>query len=108
MANTPWVKDGDLASRFRMEGNTLVKETVKPNRASIMEQNKRDANNVTQGKRPKDLSFGRFLGSVPMIDIIDWQKKHPDLFSPDPEIARKALIKFWNSTEGAPYRVQKA
>ena len=108
MANSPWVKDGDLAARFRMEGNTLVKETVQPNRTLILEQNKRDANQITQGNRPRDLSFGRFLGSVPQIDIIHWQKKHPDLFSPDPEIARKALIKFWNSSEGAPYRVQKA
>jgi hypothetical protein len=108
MSNTPWLQNGDLAARWRVEGEKLVRETVQPNRDRIMEQNKQDAVEVAQGNRPKDLSFGRYLGSVPFQDMLMWQKKHPDLFSPDVEVARKALIKFWNSTEGRPYRVQKA
>lgn len=108
MSNTPWIKEGPLAVRFRDEQGHLVKETVDTGREFILEENKRLANEVTQGNKPRSLSFGRYLGSVPMLDIIKWQKEHPDLFSPDREVARKALVKFWNSSEGRPYRVQKA
>lgn len=108
MSNTPWIKEGPLAARFRTEGDLLIKETEDMGEQFILEENKRLANEVTQGNKPRDLSFGRYLGSVPMLTLLKWQKTHPDLFSPDAETARKALIKFWNSTEGRPYRVQKA
>ena len=108
MADSPWIEQDGFAVRYTEEQGQLVKKSRQINREAILEQNKRDANNVTQGIRPRDLSFGRYLGSVPMQDILRWQKSHPELFSPDQEIARKALIKFWNSSEGRPYRVQRA
>ena len=111
---TPWVDSGSgLRARFAVDPTgskrttTLVKETNQPDRNIIMrhvaeKRKEADAGGV------KDMSFGRYVGEIPLIDFLRIQKTHPDLFSPDVEIARKATIKFFNSTEGAPYRVKKA
>jgi hypothetical protein len=99
-----WVNEGALRKRFRMQGGDLVSELHQPGEDRILELNKQRRN----GDKPKDLSFGRYLGEVPERTILEWQTKHPDLFSPDAEIQRKATIKFWNSTEAAPFRVQRA
>lgn len=117
MGWSDWVPagTGDLRVRYRVQptGNKnetqLVKEVNQHSRDAIMADTAklRDDAESHQGK-PRDMSFGRFVGRIPMVDFLRLQKSHPDLFSPDAEIARKATIKFMNSAEGRQYRVQKA
>ena len=114
MGKTPWIVEGDLRVRYwdqptgSKHTTQLVKETNQPDRNIIMRNTRTMRDAASLGEKPKDLSFGRFVGRIPIVDFLRIQKSHPDLFSPDVEIARKATIKFFNSTEGAPYRVQRA
>ena len=111
---TPFTSnDGELHTRFNVAPTgskrvtRLERQIVQPGRDAIMEQIKTERAAADDGDL-KDMSFGRYVGSIPMLDMLTIQKNHPDLFSPDVEIARKATIKFFNSTEGAPYRVKRA
>ena len=106
---TPWINDGPLRVRYwdQPTGSKLttqlVKQTDQPDRDIIM------ANTAEMRKEaPGNMSFGRLVGRLPIIDFIKLQKSHPDLFSPDIQIAKAATVKFFNSTEGAPFRVQRA
>jgi hypothetical protein len=101
-------REGQLLADWVTHGDTVTRVISQPGRNEILAQNAELATGIAQGDKIKDLSFGRYLGSVPMVDILNWQVNHPDLFSDDAQIARKALIKFWNSSEGRPYRVQRA
>ncbi len=111
---TPWLNEGPIRVRWwdQPTGSKLytelVKETNQPDRNIIMADTAQKRKDASLGDKPRDLSFGRFVGRLPIVDFLRIQKSHPDLFSPDADIARKATIKFFNSTEGAPYRVQRA
>ena len=106
---TPWLNEGPLRTRFwdqstGSKGSTqLVKEVQQPDRDIIM------ANTAELAKDGSpDLGFGRLVGRIPIVDFIRLQETHPDLFNPDADIARPAVVKFFNSTEGKQYRVNKA
>jgi hypothetical protein len=111
MGATDWITEGALRTRFHQQPTgskrsvELVRELNQPDRDLICSTNVEKAK---ADKKPRDLSFGRFLGSIPLVDYYRLQKTHPEIFASDPEIARPALIKFWNSSEAAPFKVQKA
>lgn len=111
MSASDWITEGPLRQRYHLQPTgskrsvQLVRELNQPDRNLICATNQELAKADT---KPRSLSFGRFLGSIPMVDYYLLQKSHPDIFSPDPEIARPALVKFWNSTEAQPFRVQRA
>ena len=102
-----------LMARFRMQPTgskreaQIVREIIQPDRNIVMSQIREEEKAAHSGQI-KDLSFGRYVGSIPMVDILKLQKSHPDVFSPDSDTARKATIKFMNSSEGRQYRVQRA
>jgi len=104
-----WIKplhEGSLSRRVRIQDEHLaLVDTVQPDRDQICERNQQRAR---QDRKPRKLGFGRYLGEIPLLDVIKLQTSHPDLFSPDKDIARKALIRFWNSPEAKPFRVQRA
>ena len=113
MGWTPYIEEGPLRARFKTEPGgsrttTLVRELSQPGRDAILEQNKLAAIEASTGNKPRALSHGRYLGSIPILDFLKLQKSHPDLFHPDPAVKRAATIKWFNSTEGRPYRVQRA
>ncbi|MEE9366414.1 MAG: hypothetical protein V3W44_06990 [Dehalococcoidales bacterium] len=109
MAKTPWVDEGPLRARFWDQstgsklGTELVREVNQPDRDKIMANTQEMAKEGTP-----DLSFGRLVARIPIVDFYRLQKSHPDLFNPDADIARPAVVKFFNSTEGKAYRVNKA
>lgn len=111
MSVTDWVTEGPLRQRYHLQPTgskrsvQLVKELNQPDRDLICHRNQELAK---MDSSPRDLDFGRFLGSIPFVDFIRLQNETPEIFSPDPDIARPALIKFWNSPEAAPFRVQRA
>jgi hypothetical protein len=53
-----------------------------------------------------DLSFGRQVLAVPLLDDYHLKRKYPDLASPDKQIREAALAKFCASSESAPYKVR--
>lgn len=114
MSARDWVREGELAARYWMQPTgskrtaQLVKQIVQPSRPAILADIKQKRIDADAGNRPKELSFGRYLGSIPTVDIIRLQKEQPEIFSGDAEIARKALIKFWNSPDAELFRVQRA
>lgn len=42
---------------------------------------------------------------VPTLDYIAWCQKYPELGASDPQIARKAWMKFLNTPEGEKYKI---
>jgi hypothetical protein len=111
---TPWIhEESGLSARFKTEGGggdstNLVKQMVQPDRPQILKEIAEERKQASLGNKPKDLAHGRYIGSIPMIDYMRMQRTHPDMFSPDRDIARAATIKFMNSTEAEMFRVQKA
>ncbi len=114
MSWSDWVQEGPLRARFRMDAtgskttHRLVKEVNQPDRNLIMADTANLRKEAELGNGPRDLSFGRLVGRIPIVDFIRIQENHPDLFSPDGEAARKATIKFFNSSDGAKYRIKRA
>ena len=109
-----WVQEGPLAVSFHEQPtgskNTteLVKTVIQPDRNRIMLDTQIMRDEASLGGAPKDLSFGRLVGRLPLVDALRLKKEQPDLFSPDMAIAKAATIKFFNSSEGKPYRIQRA
>jgi hypothetical protein len=108
---TDWITEGPLRQRYHLQPTgskrsaQLVVEQEQPDRNLICNTNVELAK---ADSKPRDLSFGRYLGSIPLVDYQRLKKTRPEIFSNDPEIARPALIKFWNSADAAPFRVQRA
>ena len=109
MSATDWIYEGPLRQRYIQQPTgskrsvELVRELNQPSRNLICELNQERAKGPV-----RDLSFGRYLGSSPRVDYLRLKKEQPDIFSPDPDIARPALIKFWNSPDAVAFRVQRA
>ena len=97
--------DGELKGHTGLESN--LPDPLPADRSTREDEGRQDqtkdwdAATAAWVARPKRTA-------IPIVDFLRIQKTHPDLFSPDREMARKATIKFFNSTEGKPYRVQRA
>ena len=102
--NTPWINEGGLRVRYREEQGHLVKEWDQPDRGLILDH-------VSELKKMDQIvkASGWFIGSVPLFD---WERivlpKYPELQSSDPELTKKALIRFSNDPDMKPYLVRKA
>ena len=111
---TPWITEGDLRVRYwdqptgSKHTTQLVKHTNQPTRDLVMADTAFERKEAELGNKPRDLSFGRLVGRIPIIDALRLQKENPDLFSPDMQIAKQATVDWVNSTEGKPFRIQRA
>ena len=54
----------------------------------------------------KKLDWGRWVLSIPHLDLFNFKKRHPDLFDGAPEDRKRALAKFMASPESEPYKVR--
>ena len=72
-------------------------------RAAILERNQQLR--INPGAQ-QDLSFGRQVLAIPVLDDYLLKKKYPDLNSPDKQIREIALARFMASSESAPYKVR--
>ncbi len=111
MSWSDWVYEGPLRQRYKVQPTgskhttELVRELNQPDASRIYQENQEMAKAID---RPANLSFGRWLGRIPKVDYYRLRQERPEIFSNDPEIARPALIRFWNSPEAAAFRVQRA
>jgi hypothetical protein len=48
---------------------------------------------------------GHVFFQCPVLDYYAWTKKYPELGASDPQIARRAWLKFLNTDEGAQYKI---
>ena len=82
---------------------SLQTQITQPTRELILEDNKR-----RQIEEPtNDLSFGRWVLQIPVIDLANLVRKYPELQAPDRQIKRQAWARFMASDECRPYRVGK-
>lgn len=50
---------------------------------------------------------GHVMFIMSAVDYTWWTAKYPELAASDPQIARRAWIKFLNSDDGAKYKVNR-
>lgn len=101
-----------------VEGSPLRKEIVthahepgkvyarmyQPDRKVILERNQRLRN--TPGA-VKDLSFGRFLASIPLEDYYRLQREHPELRSGDAKVRSQKMLALLRDPENRKFLVQE-
>ena len=86
------------------EGKLYTRPVMSTNiRAAILERNQQLR--INPGAQ-QDLSFGRQVLAIPVLDDYLLKKKYPDLNSPDKQIREIALARFMASSESAPYKVR--
>ncbi len=99
-----WINEGPLRVRFSEEHGHLVKEWDQPDRELIL------SDIAEQRKAPQRRFLGGWkVGSVPLYD---WHRivlpKYPELAGTDKIERDKALVRFSNDPDMAPYLVKKA
>lgn len=102
--NTPWLSEGPLRKRFRVEQGHLVTELNQPDRNLIMDQ----IQDERRGAERQDFLGGYKVGSVPLVDLERVKKAYPDLFAGDAETKKKALIRFSNDPAMSEFLIKRA
>lgn len=95
--------DGVFVSKrvYQPHEDRIYRQLSQPSRKLILERNAE----LRKNDVIKDLSFGRFIADIPLIDMENLRKKYPDLASHDSKIRSKALFNLLNSPEGRIYLV---
>ena len=102
------MNDGVMGREFR----TAPGEPGKVYSRLVMSTNIRGAildRNAELRKNPgviKDWQHGRLALSIPLLDHERLKVTRPDMFSEDKQTRERALVKFINSPDSAPYKVR--
>lgn len=99
------ITDGVFEKQFKtqMSEGRLYAHLTQPSRDVILTRN------AELRKNPgmiKDLSFGRFHLSIPLIDYETLKRKYPVLVQGSNDEKKAFYKKFIRSTESIPFRVQ--
>lgn len=99
------VMDDVLLTKFRYcaHEQKLYRQFSQPDRALILERNKRLRNNPDA---LNDLSFGQQALSIPVVDYEELKVKYPVLEYGDAEQRNAFYKRFIKSAESLPYRVR--
>lgn len=101
------VEDGGIVQQVvtqAHEPGRLYVSNTQPTEQLILERNKRLRD--TPGA-VKDLSFGRWLGSIPSRVFLEWQKKYPELRAGAPsKLRQKRIMELLSRPENRMYLVQ--
>jgi hypothetical protein len=101
------IEDGGIVQKIvtqAHEPGRLYVQNTQPTEQMILERNKRLQD--TPGAI-KDLSFGRWLGSIPSRVFLEWQKKYPELRAGAPSKQRqKRIMELLSRPENRAYLVQ--
>ncbi len=95
--------DGVLFADWKLEGSTLVRRVVQPNTNAILSDNserRKDPGSV------RSLDWARLVMRIPENELAMLCKKYPDLASVHGHTSYLAWLKFHNSSESTPYRLQ--
>jgi len=80
---------------------TVVARLHQPSRQAILEHNARSR--IEHPRR--ELTFGRLVLNIPLVDRERLRATHPELDAPDAETRRRAWLKFITSAEALPFKV---
>ena len=95
--------DGVLFANWRVEGNKLVRRLVQPGDAAILSANserRKDPDSI------RKLDWAKLAMRIPENHLLILFKKYPDLASAHAHTSYLAWLKFHNSSESEPYRLQ--
>lgn len=94
--------DGVLVRELYAEPDGTVSSRLhQPSRDAILERTAR----VRAEKPLRDLTFGRKVLDIPVIDRFVLHFTHPELDDPDTATRTRAWHRFIASSDSAPYRV---
>ena len=99
----PSQTDGVLFADWKLEGRNLVRRMVQPGADAILSANserRKDPESV------RKLDWGKLVMRIPENHLYMLQKKYPELASPHGPTSYLAWLKFHNSAESEPYRLQ--
>ena len=102
--NTPWLYEGALRKRFRVEQGHLISELNQPDRDLIMDQ----IQDERRGAPRQSFLGGYKVGSIPLVDLERVKLAYPDLFAGDLETKKRALIRFSNDPKMAEFLIKRA
>lgn len=103
MRPPPPESDGVLFADWKVEGNRLIRRLVQPGDGAILSANserRKDPDSI------RSLDWGKLVMRIPENHLLILTKKHPDLNSPHRSTRYLAWLKFHNSAESDPYRLQ--
>ena len=99
----PSQTDGILFADWRLEGRKLVRRIVQPGEDAILSANserRKDPDSI------RKLDWARLVMRIPENRLALLFKKYPDLASQHAHTSYLAWLKFHNSSESEPYRLQ--
>ncbi len=99
----PSQTDGILFADWKLEGGQLVRRIVQPGAATILSDNserRKDTDSI------RKLDWAKLVMRIPENHLLMLCKKYPDLGSPHAHTSYLAWLKFHNSSESDPYRLQ--
>ena len=97
------LNDEVFKSDYIQLGDKLQRRLTQPSESIILERNaelRKDPGAI------KDLSFGRWVGTIPLNDYEALCRKYPELKHGDGKQRQTCLMKILNSVEGRKYLVQ--
>ena len=99
----PSQTDGILFADWKLEGRKLVRRIVQPGEDAILSANserRKDPDSV------RKLDWAKLVMRIPENRLALLFKKYPDLASAHAHTSYLAWLKFHNSSESEPYRLQ--
>ena len=99
----PSQTDGVLFADWKLEGGKLVRRIVQPGEAAILSANserRKDPDSI------RKLDWARLVMRIPENRLAMLIKKYPDLAARHAHTQYLAWLKFHNSAESDPYRLQ--
>ena len=103
MRPPPPESDGVLFASWKVEGDKLVRRLVQPGDRAILSANSERRKDVDSIRK---LDWGKLVMRIPENHLLILGKKYPDLVSPHAHTSYLAWLKFHQSAESEPYRLQ--
>lgn len=85
------------------EPGMVYTKQIQPSEDIILERNQRLRN---ESGSTKDLGFGRLVATIPIITMMEWEKKYPELTKGDAKMRSQFLIGLLKQTENKKFLVR--
>ena len=98
---SPW--EEPIQTRLTQEGGQIIGESIQPGATVMLE----GIQTIRDNRLAKSFDWGRAELEIPHVQLLNLQRKYPDLASPDQGIKLKAWKQFLRNPESLPYRVRQ-
>lgn len=103
---TPWINEGPLRKRYRMEGDQLITELNQPDRDLIV-----DSIQTEKREAPVQRTMGGYkVASIPLVDLERVRKAYPAIFErgADQDLRARELVKFSSDPRFSEFVIKKS